>query len=145
MRAHFDGTKPSDMDVFVFSKENYGRLVLELRGRAVPGTGGCVHQVDGPASEMPVEIVFDPECPDVPGCVGYSDLDVGSGVYCAGRFTFGDNFVEAVKTRTMHVRLARVQNPQRTYLRCMRYSREYGYRADGSVRNLLKLWRESAS
>ena len=138
VRAEFDGTRLEDVDVFVFSKEDHDRLFRETGAREVPETDGYVFVIDG---DVPVELVYEPACTDAQKCVAHADFDIASGVYSAGQYYWAEDFLEAVKTKTM--RFLQTETPKKSYARFVKYNREYGYRIDSSIQQLLRIWRES--
>jgi hypothetical protein len=144
VRAEFDGTKLADIDVYVFSQEEHGRLASELRAVEVPGTNGWVYAVPGINSGPPVEIIFEPACINVGACVARADFDIASGAYCAGQYAWASSFPEATKTKIMRFLPAGAGTAQRSYMRYIRYNCVYGYRIDGSIQKLLELWRHQA-
>jgi hypothetical protein len=138
VRAQFDHTKIKDIDVFVFSRENYDHLVCELGAEPLEDVQG-VYTLPG---EVPIEIVFEADCGNTEQCVAHADFDIAGGVYSAGRFYLPDGYAEAIKGKVMH--FLRAVNPRHSYFRYIKYNREYGYRIDSSIRELLRVWRESA-
>jgi len=139
VRSQFDGTQLKDVDVFVFCQENYRHLVQMLGAQEVPGTEGHVHTV--PGREVSIELVFEVGHSSAQACVDHADFDIASGVYCGGQFMYCAGFLEATKNKTM--RFLRTQDPQRSYSRFIRFNRKYGYRIDSSIRELLRIWKNS--
>lgn len=141
IRSHFDHTQLNDIDVYVFSKEDYDRIVRELNGRPVDGTDGLVHIV--PDSLVEIEVIFAAACGSAEQCVANADFDIAGGTYCAGEFHLPEGFLEATSNKVMH--FCHTHDPQRAYWRYIKYNREYGYRIDSSIQTLLSLWQERSS
>jgi hypothetical protein len=141
VRAEFDATLTPDIDVFVYSQEKHRRLVGMVHAVEVPGTYGLVYtaQFDGTV----IQLVFDPACVSKQACVAMADFDIASGCYSAGEYAWAPSFSEAIRTKIMQYLPAGAGSPQRSYLRYLKYNR-LGYRIDGSMRQLLKRWREAS-
>ncbi len=144
VRAEFDGTKTLDIDVYVFSLEEHRRLVGELSAVEVPGTNGWVYALNGNNGGPAVEIIFEPACVSVETCVAHADFDIASGCYSAGQYAWAPSFPEATRTKTMRWLPRGAGTPQRSYARYLKYNREYGYRIDGSIQDLLKAWKQAS-
>lgn len=145
IRCHFEGTVPTDIDVFYFSQEEYERDVDRYDAVLVEGTDGLV--ADFTHRSMRIELVFQSDLVSVADCVAAADFDIASGVYSAGEFSYAPTFLEAIRSKT-----SRYLSPtlcagtaQLSYQRYMKYSLEYGYRIDASVRDLLRRWQEETA
>jgi len=142
VRQEFDGSESSDIDVFVFSKEDYERIVRELGAEEVKGSDGHIHRIQ--VGIVPIEVIFEESHNSAQRCVELADFDIASGVYCAGQLSSATSFREATASRQM--RFLGSDDPQRSYFRYLKYNQKYGYRIDEeSLRQLLDSWKHSAS
>lgn len=143
VRAQFDGTQSPDIDVYLFSQEEHRHLVEELGALEVPGTNGWVYTVNSNTGGPAVEIIFEPACVSKEACVAHADFDIASGCYSAGQYAWAPSFPEATQTKIMRYLPGGAGNPQRSYSRYLKYNREYGYRIDGSIQELLSAWKQA--
>jgi hypothetical protein len=142
IREEYDGTNSSDIDIFVFSKENYRNIVTALKAVEAGGSDGHIHRVvNGP---VPIEVIFEESHCSAQSCVDLADFDIASGVYCAGQLLSSERFREATTSRQMY--FIGSDDPQRSYFRYLKYNKKYGYRIHGeSLRRLLDSWKKSTS
>lgn len=145
IRCRFEGTVPTDVDVFYFSQEEYGHDTARYGAVPVEGTDGLVAEFAH--NGMRIELAFQPGLVSIADCVAAADFDIASGAYSAGKFSHAPTFLEAVRTKTFRYLSPTLVagSAQRSYQRNIKYSLEYGYRIDASVRDLLRRWREETA
>ncbi len=139
VRAEFDGTPLNDIDVYIFSQENYVRLVEELGAVEVPGTNGYAFALLDAPGKPTIEIVYTTKRTSMETCIKYADFDIASGTYCAGQFGWDPGFPEAIKTKIMRFFREGTASPEGSYRRYVRYIRQYGYAIDASIQDLVEM------
>lgn len=138
VRSHYEGVVPTDVDVFVFDVKNHARLVQALGAVERPDTSGMVYELDG---EVAIDIVYLAGWGSVAACAARADFDIAAGTYCAGQFVLPVGYEEAVENKTMRF-LGVSEEAQLSYGRYIKYNRRYGYKIDGSIKDLLRMWKE---
>lgn len=141
VRTHYEGKRAVDVDVFVFDQANHAALAEALGATPKPDTDEAVFELPG---VVRIEIVHLPGWSSASACSARADFDIAGGVYSAGQFYLPDGYEEAIKNKRMRF-LGATEDPQRSYARFLKYNREYGYRIDSSVGELLRAWRDASS